>query len=985
MRRSGWVRGAMALAAGAALFMGAEAGVRAAAAWIVLTATPEAVPANGSTEAVIVARVYDAAYQPVAGAAVTFSASQGLLSATSAVTGSDGQASVLLRVYPPSLPYSAEGARASVSAVSGSAWATVDVGIFSPPHGRYLGNTNACFLCHGVHSATSPRTLKAPVGDAVYGAVYEVVYDPLPLVAPVCFTCHDGTGSIYNVKDPFSAASGNTSHHPVRAVGNAAVLPLLNCTACHNPHGDKTPQGSGVYPRLLRQFDRANGGVKVFAGPEFCLTCHGSVDRKWGGKPGDPNYYDYYTNAAGDHSNPYAVHYDTSGQGNRSLLLPPSGTKVTCVQCHDKHAARGQWLMPRGGLPLTADLLPPNGEEDVCFSCHTTHDGRGVSMNGVDIKEKFSYGYDEWGRTGPSRHDIFSQTGAKVECISCHGPHTVSAVSIEDGLSVSAVSDPDNTKNYVAQAVYDSAHTAAPRPGVTVGDVVTFCLKCHDGDPPREINKYAGNASRDAVVPYTVLFPQWLISTNAGGFNKSAFPQTGHYAQGVKCTSCHDPHGSVNPRNLLLAEDTDTANGFCLICHDGQNQKFPAAPDVRTDLVKASRHPTLYVAGKHSDREDYQNMPVADRHAECADCHDAHAARPYGGANGVPRNAPWLPGPNVNVSGVAPDYTGVPSGGTPSFAFKQAADYLYEVCFKCHTSYGWGAQTPPVAPSETTGVPQPDKAREFNVNNPSYHPVVRQGRNGGIWPGAFNPSAGVTADSQIYCTDCHGADEADANTTSRPYGAHGSANAFLLKGPATRIGAGGGGMGGSGGGVTPNEVCFRCHSYDVYYNGALDAQGNHYSRFVGSVMGGGGMGGGCAQDVQGRVSLHCFHVQQQGKPCLACHASHGTMESVVQSVYDEQAGQTFQVTFLDPAQAGDCQTPQNCWRGTKRLLAFRGAAQGASEGIYQVEWNVTDGDGDGTADNFDGIPADNVPNRCSSLCHKSNPKQWWPAYDYQDR
>jgi hypothetical protein len=333
---------------------------------------------------------------------------------------------------------------------------------------------------------------------------------------------------------------------------------------------------------------------------------------------------------------------------------------------------------------------------------------------------------------------------------------------------------------------------------------------------------------------------------------------------------------------------------------------------------------------------------------------------------------------------VLPDWTGVPSGGTPSFSFRNPASYLYEVCFKCHTSYSWGAQTPPVVPSETTGVPQPDKAREFNVNNPAFHPVVQQGKNPGIAPGAFNPSSGFGASSQIYCTDCHGRDEANPNTTTSPWGPHGSANPFILKGPATRIGAGGGGMGGGmggGGGVTSNEVCFRCHSYVVYYNGAVSG-GQHLTRYVGTAMGGGGMGGGtCPQDNQGRISLHCFHVQVQGRPCLACHAVHGTMSSQVSS------NPPWVSVTLSPGDAQDCSTPENCWRGTKRLLAFRGGGTGIftgrPQGIYRVDWNLTDANGDRVPDNWDGIASNNQPNRCYSRCHMmGGAREWTPAYDY---
>ena len=44
----------------------------------------------------------------------------------------------------------------------------------------------------------------------------------------------------------------------------------------------------------------------------------------------------------------------------------------------------------------------------------------------------------------------------------------------------------------------------------------------------------------------------------------------------------------------------------------------------------------------------------------------------------------------------------------------------YQVCFKCHTSYAFGA-TPPTSPSGGT---ETDAAAEFNPGNRSYHPVV---------------------------------------------------------------------------------------------------------------------------------------------------------------------------------------------------------------------------------------------------------------------
>ncbi len=791
------------------------------------------------------------------------------------------------------------------------------------PH-LYAEDTRFCTYCHSSHASVS-QMVYSGIGDPLpYGALIKAP-DPTLL----CLTCHDGTGSRFNVQGQFGPLATVNSFHSIKHL-QARSGRELECTQCHNPHADRRPDLS-VYPRLLRQIEVTGPEpVQVRDGPEFCLTCHGKADRIVGG---------YYAATGGDHRNPDAVHYDVY----KERLLPLSGSRVTCLGCHESHAAAGSALLPRRGvagpvgLPFTSTAP---GEEDACLNCHDTR-ATAYGGTGENVAASFLRGEDGstqqatarlQGRAGPSRHDVFGETGGKVECSSCHGPHTVSATRYAEGQARSAISDPDNTRLYWIASGGRQRDRVSGVPGATAGPMTEFCLRCHDGDPPRATLTWDAQAEDGVIVPYTIQFPVWSFTNAGGGWDKAVFRSSGHRAAGMECTDCHASHAADGPRLLLRGEDTASGDGACLGCHNGTG----FAADVRADFLKASRHPALDLAGKHSDREDYQNLPAGDRHAECADCHDAHAAQPYAGA---PRAAPWQPGPNLNVSGVAADYgvgfRGAPSGSAPALALALPARFQYEVCFKCHTSYSWnGNAFGPVVPSEYganggTNIGQPDKAREFNPSNPAYHPVVAQGRNGGIRTETFNAAGGFGADSRIYCTDCHGADEPDANTTSRPYGAHGSANAFLLKGPVTRIG---------GGGVAANEVCFRCHSYDVYYNGVLDAQGQHLSRYAGAVAD--PAAAQCFADAQGRVSLHCYHVRVQGNPCEACHASHGTMESsVAQSVYDSNTGWTFDVASLDPAHQADCQTPQNCWRGTKRLLAFpgRGAERGRRDRSGRVE------------------------------------------------
>lgn len=796
------------------LLMGGEA-LAAAAAVIDITASPAAIPANGSIPATITAVVYDSSGLPVTGETLNFNVNIGVLSADTAITGTDGRATVTLRVYPPSVPESIEGVAAVVYASGGGAQGSVRVGLFNSPHGNYSSNTNACSICHGMHSAASPRGLKQasepPVGT-------------LPVVAPLCFSCHDGTGALSNVKAQFADVAGNVSYHPVMGTGNLLIAPMLNCTACHNVHGDRKPAPeTGIYPRLLRQFDFSQGGIKVFGGPEFCLTCHGPVDRKWGGNPGDPGFYDYYSFTGGDHTAPDAVHnqaYYVDPDTGLRPLEPPSGTGVTCVRCHDQHASRARWLLARdpaahGEQPLAGMAPPANGEEEVCFQCHSNQ-----VMPRSDVRSQFE---------GPgvvSRHDIYGTTGAQLECTSCHGPHTITKTN--------KVTDPHNTKVLI--------------PYSALGDSTSFCLRCHRANPPQE------TFTAIAVVPYTIIWSQWAITTNGSGYDKnSVWPASTKANQPGGCASCHvaNAHGSSNPSLLNFSEEVPV----CQNCHaDVYAETDPVVLGVVYNDYSYF-HPIQQVNGKHENTENYADMPLANRHAECQDCHDPHAANRVASGSRGP-GAPGILATLRNVSGVG--VQNGPAGVTPQYTFKPAADFEYEVCFKCHSAYSWGSQGPPMM---LFGA-QRDPSVDFNTNNASFHPVEAQGRNPGISQAAFVPGWGALA--QVYCSDCH---------RSRPdgKGPHGSANRHILEYPYTA----------GPGPVASNEICFKCHRMEVYRDG-MDTR-EPASRFFGVVGG------------QPGVSLHGLHVGQLGNSCWNCHAEHGSPQYPRLLVVDGTRG----ITGLD--------------------------------------------------------------------------------------
>jgi hypothetical protein len=221
------------------------------------------------------------------------------------------------------------------------------------------------------------------------------------------------------------------------------------------------------------------------------------------------------------------------------------------------------------------------------------------------------------------------------------------------------------------------------------------------------------------------------------------------------------------------------------------------------------------------------------RHAECEDCHNAHVLRPDPplGPSGIDASTTTL-----GVSRVA--VLNGPAGSPPAYTFLAGRDTLtppvaeYQLCFKCHSSW------------TTQPAGQTDLARVLNPANPSYHPVEAAGRNPGVSAAAFVP--GWNASSITRCGDCHGS---DFGTTRGP---HGSIHRRILRrpyvdSPVERD-------------MTPDELCFACHAYDVYANDRSPDLVLAASRFNPPTERRG----------------HAWHASSRRVSCFSCHVSHGS-------------------------------------------------------------------------------------------------------------
>lgn len=686
------------------------------------------------------------------------------------------------------------------------------------PHGKYakvnagdVNNTRLCGQCHVAHGSIGRQLLNRTT------------------IQQVCFVCHGTAGtSLYKVQGEFarSAPYSASLHKSLDDAGQN----VLFCTDCHNPHGEKKPGTNNLWAKLLK----VPGVANSVYGNNFCLACHGPTNRIF--KTGLTmnsvyNATTYYGYAAGDHTNPFAVHYDPAV--NSGAMLPVSGTQVTCVKCHEKHGSQYGQLK---------DNTRANAEEEQCYKCH-----------GKDANYSMTAGYNVYnmvtGAANKSRHTVFNTVNGKIECTSCHGPHTVDNAKFVSGAVYTAISDPDNTK-----LPYNTSGSRR---------ISQFCIKCHDSAPPTAIT----NAT--TVVPYSITFNNPGFTTSGGGWNKDApysYLNSGHYlntqmrgqtdAYGNfknECTMCHEWHGTQYKWLVRLDEDKFGTDGVCLQCHQGSLYTAPAgitSLNVKSPLALTYSHPTTQAgfAGRHSNTEQYPwTSSGVSRHAQCNDCHDPHTAV---SAKRSVNDETYLLG---NVTGVnISNWNGATWANwattTPTWSLQPLTDTSkqWQLCIKCHSKFAYSLDTsgggsqdatgtaPFNTPSSVSGYTpgafrQTDIAKEFNPANSAYHAVIGPSKiptyvsSGTRYYGDGMFVNGWRSTSTLKCTDCH--NKAPGDTGGR--GPHGSSNRFLLIAPWNPTGAAGTWTGTTG---TNSHLCFRCHNWN-YYAGGTDGTTTNRSSF----------------------------------------------------------------------------------------------------------------------------------------------------------
>lgn len=729
------------------------------------------------------------------------------------------------------------------------------------PHGASIPGYSfyACQRCHTAHGGPAP---------GVGGQVAVQATNCYACHGSSSQSSSYATGAPVNVQAQFNDYTPGIATASVPTVGNggwsihrtsAMVQNRNECEACHTPHrrpyyrdpatgNHGAAEAAFTYPKLLR-VKTATNPVDAYmyssettpSGNSMCFACHGTVgvegsagsltsmilanggDSGAGGQSLD--------RTAGDHNSANWTSA-TLAHGTSNVPATPGGVGIQCEVCHNNHGASSDKLLDyRRSATQTVDAYK---QSKLCFECHASAangadetlsvGARPYTWNGRDVKAEFA------------RHSTHptatAASGRSLTCYSCHNTHYVQEGTAGKQWDVARVSDPTNTKS-------------------TPTTTTDFCMDCHG------TIKVTQAFNRTWMAPYTV-----TTSTPGGtfpGWQKTMWTGSGHASATVAngrawCDNCHDPHasdfdrlvawssnnqawssGTPNTASRTGTTSTNASNikgttseigykesfeeALCLQCHgsvsvvtsDGvtiPSKKAPGAADVATEMAGMYRHPTQGPSGRHSDVEGPSAFGVANRHAECVDCHDPHSARKANGDATHTVGSSLAGGALYGVFGVVPSYpttspysasTTYPSNfatPTATWTYYQldggAQDNEAYLCFKCHSSYTTLPTTISVPSRNTTPT---NVAQEFNPQNFSFHNVVGAPASQTFKTMfTYKNSAGTTVTTQfnanpttasvftgswgfsskMTCTDCH------SNSTASASGPHGSSVKWMI-------------------------------------------------------------------------------------------------------------------------------------------------------------------------------------------------------------
>lgn len=672
-----------------------------------------------------------------------------------------------------------------------------------------------CVFCHTPHAAENipgaPLWNRKLSGATYQGTTYssssiEASIDELSKgpsgLSKLCLSCHDGTMAIGNVN-----VLNGKANQAITMTGTGA--------------GSTMPAGAGLTTGFTR-----NLGVDLTNDHPISFTYDAALATR-----------------DGELRTPDGTTVGNRVRGQAKPRLPLEDGKMQCTTCHDPHLKetdpgkgaakflrlnRLQETAPSGGLfSETGDTF--------CLACHDKAGqtwAQSAHANPLVADEQFNATAANL-REFPANLPVW-----RAACLSCHDTHTVqgSRRLLREGTDSTAT--PKAGGNPAIEETCYQCHASLAQSALT--NVTTVPNIKDDFSLPRRMpirnsEQQTGGEVHDIGTGTGVQRGKDFVEAPAllGKGN----PANRH----VECTDCHNPHRVI--RNRLFNANATTPDAA------GTHNHAAGHTNIASGVLKGS----------------YGVEPV------------------YGGA----------------AFGTLPSSFDVKRGdggvGASTAVGSAWVTREYQVCLKCHSNYAY--DTPPRLGDSGGGTPAgtngllnyTNQAMEFQApaahrgqvtttdsgafqgtppgqtytvnfrtnNHRSWHPVIDStGRTHAIrgtsetsWRAPWNLTANVGSQT-MYCSDCHGSNTAvdtvvpAGGENGSPWGPHGSANNFILKG--TWDAASGSGQ--------ANTLCFKCHNPSTY-----------------ATSGG---TGGTGFFNSSRGNLHDYHTNKIGRiRCTWCHVA----------------------------------------------------------------------------------------------------------------